>query len=190
MTFSTILQTPSWVFVFAIVAGTFTLGGFASQLKGMTLAPRRLRRSRVKTPKILLFVHPRCPNTIATVRQLRNILLHDKYEVSVRMIVICPPGCSESWFETPLLEEARRIEDLEVILDYGGVLSKRYGALTSGMLLVYNERNNLVFQGGITPTLGHEGECSGKRSLEQSLTGKTPDEKHAAVFGCPLFESS
>jgi hypothetical protein len=58
------------------------------------------------------------------------------------------------------------------------------------MLLVYNERNNLVFQGGIIPTLGHEGECTGKRSLEQSLAGKIPDEKQAAVFGCQLFERS
>ena len=182
---STFLITTS---LFVITA-TF-LTGLTSPIKGMNFAPRRLRGRTSKSPSILLFVHPRCPHSIATVRQLRNILLRENYEINIRLSVLCPPDCRDDWYETSLLEEARRIQGIQVVLDYGGTLTKRYGALTSGMLLFYNDRNQLVFQGGITPTLGHEGDCPGRHSLEQALAGETPKQAQSQVFGCQLFERS
>ena len=102
------------------------------------------------------------------------------------MIVLCPQGADENWYETVLINEARRIDELEIVLDLGGGLARRYGTDTSGTLLAYNERNTLKFQGGITPTAGHEGDCAGKRAIESILAGKEPTFASAPVHGLTL----
>lgn len=187
MTISTSLIFAISLSIIGLVSGTFMRRSRTSQSKSVNSAPRRLRSRKRNIPNLILFVHPRCPDTMATVRQLRNTLFNNKKQVSVRMVVLCPRGCSDSWYETPLLEEANRIPGLEIVLDYGGVLTKKYGVISSGTMLVYDQKSLLTFQGGITPASGHEGKCPGQRSLEQSLAGQLPDARQTLVFGCQLF---
>ena len=170
-----------------LVAISFLLGDSTKRRLGMGTAPRRLRRCKKDIPHLLLFVHPRCKETLATVRQLRYGLFRCQREVSLRMIVICPKGTSETWYETFLIREARQIDSLEIVLDYGGSLTRRYGAMKSGTLLIYGNDRRLAFQGGITPMAGHEGDCQGIRAMEKILAGQHPEHRLTPVHGCQLL---
>ena len=67
--------------------------------------------------------------------------------------------------------------------------TKRFGALTSGQVLVYDEDGDLVFRGGLTSARGHEGESVGNRALVSfALDPPRSNEVPASseVFGCSL----
>jgi hypothetical protein len=76
-----------------------------------------------------------------------------------------------------------------MVRDRGGVEAKRFGARTSGEVLLYSAVGRLLFFGGITGSRGHEGDNYGLTSLASFLTA-TPSESAVTagspVFGCAL----
>jgi len=73
-----------------------------------------------------------------------------------------------------------------VDFDGGGAEAKRFGAETSGAVVLYDRAGRLVFHGGITAARGHEGDSFGQQRIAALLTGARADRTDAPVFGCAL----
>ena len=126
-------------------------------------------------PTLLLFAHPRCACTRATMRELERLLARakDKPEVT---IVLAPGG-----------EAPGSVPGARVFRDDGDE-ARRFGAHTSGQVLVYGRDGRLTFSGGITPSRGHEGDSRGADLALRALTPNTTpaSDSSADVFGCGI----
>ena len=73
-----------------------------------------------------------------------------------------------------------------MVHDASGVEAARFGAGTSGAVLLYSSDGTLLFAGGITPARGHQGDSFGRQRLLALLDGAAADRRDAPVFGCAL----
>jgi hypothetical protein len=133
-----------------------------------------------------MFAHPRCPCTRASLGELEKIMARCQGAVDARVVFLQPAGQSEDWCQTDLWRSAAGIPGVRVVPDVGGALARRFHAATSGQTLVYNDRGELLFSGGITLARGHAGDNPGASAIEACLAGQTPECREAPVFGCPI----
>jgi hypothetical protein len=138
-------------------------------------------------PTLLVFIHPRCPCTRATVSELARLVARVPDAFALRAVFVCPPGTEPRWAETFTWHEAGRIPGVERILDQDGVLARAFDARVSGGTLLYDVDGALLFEGGITGSRGHEGANLGRLTLEEIGLGRHPDVSPTPVFGCPLL---
>jgi hypothetical protein len=73
-------------------------------------------------------------------------------------------------------------------VDIDGIAAKRFGAATSGHVIVYDPSGSLVFEGGITAGRGHQGDNTGQIAIIDIVEGRIPTVNHMPVFGCEIFE--
>ena len=143
------------------------------------------------TTTVLAFVHPRCVCTRATVKQLLNTLeAHPGAEliVSVFTPMNVPTQDRTTWEGSEYVKLIQaELPRAKIVVDQGGVQAWRFGALTSGTILVYDPEGNEIFRGGITDRRGGEGDNAGLQQLAKILTGEQIAQAHPTpVFGCPL----
>lgn len=145
----------------------------------------RLQRATDRAT-LVLFAHPRCACTQASVSELARLMarLHDR--VAVRVSVVRPAGTSAGFEDTELLARASAIPGATVTVDEGGVEAERFHARTSGHVVVYDASGRRLFSGGITSARGHEGESFGGKRIASLLTTGVADRDDAPVFGCAL----
>jgi hypothetical protein len=138
--------------------------------------------------RLLMFVHPKCPCSKASVGELAEIATRESGKVAVDVVFVKLPGTNEDWSKTGLREQAAAIPGVRLI-DDDGTLARRLGAETSGYVVLYNAGGKLLFSGGITRSRGHEGDNSGRQAICALLNGKSEGFTGAKtpVFGCPLF---
>jgi hypothetical protein len=134
---------------------------------------------------LLLLLHPRCPCGRASVAELERLMARHAGELDAYLLLAAPDG-AEDWLRTDVAAAAARIPGAVVLTDPSGREAARFGAITSGQVLVYAADGGLVFSGGITPARGHVGQSLGGEALETWLsTGAVPDPS-APVFGCSM----
>jgi hypothetical protein len=133
-------------------------------------------------PTLLMFVHPDCPCSRASLRELESIAAAPAGRLSVRVLIDRSSGTGD---EGPLRHLAARIPGALVVADDGREAA-RFGARTSGLVVAYDARGALLFRGGITSSRGHEGDSLGRRRLLALLAGRPADRRDAPVFGCAL----
>lgn len=139
-------------------------------------------------PTLVVFAHPRCPCTRATIGELAMIVAHCNERVDVRVLFFKPKGLSAGWEKTDLWSSAAAIPGVEVISDEDGSEAKTFHANTSGYSLLYEPDGQLVFSGGITGSRGHSGDNAGRSSIESLLmNGQSDQNQQTFVFGCPLL---
>lgn len=136
-------------------------------------------------PAVVLFVHPNCPCSRASMQELAAAL--DGRESRATVIVVFqsyagridPAG-------TALWEQAAQIPGVVRIIDQDGATARRFGARTSGQVLAYGSNGRLLFSGGITPARGESGACVGSAAISEVISGG--DRKHPVtpVYGCAL----
>ncbi|HXT23008.1 MAG TPA: RedB protein [Thermoanaerobaculia bacterium] len=138
--------------------------------------------------QLLLFAHPHCPCTRASVAELARLMgrFHDRLDA--RVLVVQPPGAGDGWADSALRERASAIPGVRVSIDGDGVEARRFGAIASGTVLVYDASGRLLFHGGITASRGHEGQSFGQQRIASLLTTGKADSDQAPVFGCVLFD--
>lgn len=136
--------------------------------------------------KVLLFYHPKCPCTLATIRNLNR--LSSQFSSHVRIVAFAyqPQGEPNSWIESQTTRILRSNELTEVFVDPDGKTSKSFGALTSGHLLVYDRDNLLAFSGGITHLRGHEGDSCASSEFVRCVRGRNTEATRWPVFGCAI----
>jgi hypothetical protein len=139
---------------------------------------------------LLLFLHPKCPCSKATLTELDRVLTSLKVS-SVRLpqIVVVstiPETADKSWLETTTTQSAQLLPNAELYVDQGGHEAARFGATTSGFVLVFDEAGARTFAGGITEARGHEGSNIGSDRLADVLRGDTSHSHEIPAFGCRL----
>jgi hypothetical protein len=88
------------------------------------------------------------------------------------------------------MREAARIPGVMVAVDEDGLESERFGARTSGQVMLYGADGRLLFKGGLTAFRGHMGDSAGfQRILSLVRSGKA-DQATSAVFGCRLSDKA
>lgn len=138
---------------------------------------------------LILFLHPRCPCSRASVRELDRLLASESRCVSATVVFTCPPGSTPDFHLGPLWESVVRIPHIQVVVDSEGSLARSHGAATSGHAFLYDATGILAFEGGITSSRGHEGDNAFASQLKSCLREPTSSSSliSTPVFGCPLF---
>ncbi|XZE20540.1 hypothetical protein SH449x_000415 [Pirellulaceae bacterium SH449] len=160
-----------------------------------------------RTPHLLVFVHPFCPCTRATLMNL-------DYAVSSKNLKVTIVQLSSIRFEnihTPLakIEEVTHGRGWDLVFDTDGAEARKFGVATSGECLLFAPSGQLVFSGGVTAMRGHigrnkplsslmahidslEGDLLQRRLQPALLNTFTVDQSKEKIdifptFGCPLF---
>ncbi|MGD9684555.1 MAG: RedB protein [Candidatus Obscuribacterales bacterium] len=138
---------------------------------------------------LLVFIHPMCPCSRASLGELEKIMAKCGDKLSTTVIFLRPDREGGNWQKSDLLGTATRIPGVGILMDRNGRASHRFGALTSGFAVLYDCQGRLRFCGGITGSRGHMGDNLGSRTIQDIATGRENATKASnPVFGCPLFE--
>ena len=148
----------------------------------------RIKRDE-RQPTLVVFAHPHCPCTRATIQELSKLMTEVRGRLSARVLFVKPAGFSGDWAETDLWKNAAAIPGVEVALDDEGGEATLFGAETSGSTLLFDAGGTLRFRGGITASRGHEGDNAGRRSIIDFVTKDAAEREETFVFGCPLKNS-
>jgi len=140
-------------------------------------------------PTLVVFAHPRCPCTKATLSQIERLQASARRGFAVRFAFYEPVGAGADWRDTALWRRAAMMPDSLAVPDPGGGLALACGAMTSGTVGLYGPDGAVRFWGGVTPSRGHEGESVGLAALREILRGEDPGRRTADVFGCSILGS-
>lgn len=138
-------------------------------------------------PTLVMFAHPHCPCTDASVGELARLMARLEGRVQAYVVFVRPKEAGGTWDDTDLRRNAEAIPGVEVIVDADGAEARRFGAETSGHTLLFGVDGRLLFSGGITASRGHAGENVGESAIVAIATNHTPARTQTRVFGCALI---
>jgi hypothetical protein len=141
-------------------------------------------------PTLVLFLHPRCPCSRASVEELAAILTAAPGAAAVHVALYRPGNAPPEWAKTDVWSWVSKFPGVSVRFDPDAIEARRFGAATSGHALLFDRRGRLEFSGGITGVRGHEGINPGRQAVIDILHSKGPALAAAPVFGCPIFSES
>lgn len=139
-------------------------------------------------PTLVMFLHPQCSCSRASIAELGVLLARIRTQVSVQLLVYRPSGAPPGWEYTDLWESASRIPGVRLASDEDGAEAVVFGAFSSGATLLYAEDGRLLFNGGVTGARGHEGDSAALDALAAAIDHEGPDVPQTPVFGCLLRE--
>lgn len=138
--------------------------------------------------KLLVFVHPFCPCSTATLAELARILTRQSArapQLEATILFVRPKGAT-GWQPGHLWDTARELPGAHVMWDEDGQEAQRFGARTSGEVFLYDSRGDLLFHGGITGSRGHAGDNYAADQSILALNSGRPARSAHLVFGCAL----
>jgi hypothetical protein len=97
-----------------------------------------------------------------------------------------PETADTSWSDTDTMALAKKLDGARVFVDRDGVEAARFGATTSGTVMLFDASGIRLYAGGITGSRGHEGANAGRDCLEQLLRGSSHAARQIPTFGCRL----
>ena len=136
---------------------------------------------------LLMFVHPHCPCTRASLEELALLMTHCRENLTAQVLFLWPGKFSEDWVKSDLWKSASRIPGVKIVLDDEGEDAKRFGTMTSGQVLLYDKNGRLLFNGGITESRGHSGDNPGRSAIESLVLKGSVGKRQTPVFGCSLM---
>jgi hypothetical protein len=137
-------------------------------------------------PALLLFAHPQCPCTRASLDELIALMTRTRGLASVYVVFSTPADASETWTHSASWNYAASIPDVRIVLDRDAREAHRFGVLASGHVLLYGSGGELLFNGGITPARGRVGDNAGRDAISALLTGQRAPRSRSSIFGCLL----
>jgi hypothetical protein len=137
-------------------------------------------------PTLVMFMHPRCPCSSASLAEFERMIPQLSEPTMLVVMFVKPASAPEGWENTGLCQRARELPGVTVMIDEGGREAKRFGARTSGQVVVYSATGELTFQGGITAGRGHEGANAGQQGALESARGGQSCCSKSEVYGCQL----
>jgi hypothetical protein len=136
---------------------------------------------------MLLVAHPHCPCTRASIAELARLVSRLGDRVSAHVLVQRPGDFAPGWERTEVWAAAERIPGVTLHLDVDGAEAARFGAATSGQVLLYDSSGRRRFSGGLTSSRGHVGESIGHQEIAAIVEGRAQAEATSRVFGCALW---
>lgn len=137
---------------------------------------------------LVIFAHPECPCTRASLAELRELLSQTGRSVDT-WIQFRRPGMRPAEAQaTGLWRTAAGIPGVTLALDRDGNEIRTFGVSVSGQALLYDPAGRLVFNGGLTAARGREGANAGIEAMRRLLRGETvaSGPVRTPVFGCSL----
>jgi hypothetical protein len=193
----------SAVWLIAVASGLWALMNYTNRPgeQGHPLATwpeaSGVARSAIK-PTMILFAHPKCPCTEATLEELSLLMNRCGGNLDCHVLFFQPSQEDASWSKTNLWDDAAAIRGVSVAVDPDARIASQFGVRTSGHALLYDADGNLIFEGGITASRGHRGDNPGRNALLSLVgddrgapVGSQSIQRQVAtcstcVFGCPL----
>jgi hypothetical protein len=140
-----------------------------------------------KRDTLIMFAHPQCPCTRASVEELNHLLALGHDRVAVQVWFFKPAGFPLDWTQSGLWRSAAAIPGVTVHEDSDGRQARSFGAATSGYVVLYDPHGQLLFKGGITGSRGHAGDNAGESAVVSILAGQAPSLRQTPVYGCSLL---
>ena len=140
-------------------------------------------RPATDRPTLVMLAHPECPCTRASLEELAVIRARAGDRLDLRVLFVEVAGAetrSATW------RLAERIPGAQVAADPGGRAVERFGAVSSGTVVVYSPSGRLLFSGGVTARRGHAGDNMGRAAVLAIARGRKPAVSRAPGFGCAL----
>jgi hypothetical protein len=137
-------------------------------------------------PTLLMFVRPDCPCTRASLGELAMLVSKRGGRLHAYVVMQRPARFRDRLEETEYWQRALSLPGVRVVADEHGAETRRFGAGTSGDVLLYDAAGTLIFHGGITGARGHSGDNAGRDRVAVLLQGGNVPSPESAVFGCDL----
>ena len=138
-------------------------------------------------PTLLMMVHPHCPSSRASVIELSLLLAQVQGRVNANVLFVRPLGVPENWEKSELWVSVAKMAGVKLSVDHDGIEARRFGSSTSGHVMLYDPKGQLLFSGGITALRGHSGENAGRSAMVALLIQGHAAKDQTPVFGCPLI---
>lgn len=182
------------VWLVTVTAGLAALWAYAERPGPSATAPASWPAAATvpapaEKPALVMFLHPQCACSEATVGELALLMAHAQGRVAVYVFVYRPADSGPEWARTGLWHAAEAIPGVKVTDDVDAKEARTFGARVSGQVLLYDRHRRLLFNGGITAARGHSGDNPGRSALLALLNGATPATTRTPVFGCFLFSA-
>ncbi|MCW5893331.1 MAG: RedB protein [bacterium] len=143
-------------------------------------AASRLTRDPARATLVLL-AHPGCPCTRTTLDELEDLLARLPRPPHAFVVALAAATPPDGWTSDALRARAATIPGVTVVQDVDGAEARRFGAQTSGQVLVYDAAGALRFCGGLTPARGHASDRPARATLAARLASPTATPLHAPV---------
>jgi hypothetical protein len=177
-----------------VVAGMATLWVYASTpgpaARADSTWPSGAFARDARRPTLVMFLHPQCACSRASVAELARLMAHAQGRARVYAFVSRPGETTPGSERTDLWQSAAEIPGVEVLSDDNDAQSAAFGAAVSGQTLLYDPEGRLIFSGGITAARGHAGDNAGRSAILALLTGGEATVTTTPVFGCFLRSES
>src|SRR5208282_2963125 len=122
-----------------------------------------------------------------SLEELNRLLAQCRGQVAAHVVFFKPEIFSNDWVQTDLWRSAKAIPGVTVHEDSDGTQARRFGAETSGYVLLYDINGQLLFKGGITGSRGHAGDNAGENAVSSLLAGQAVSLRQTPVYGCSLL---
>jgi len=135
---------------------------------------------------LLMFVHPNCPCTRASIAQLLQVVDRMPPAERPETIFVSRPAAVKDWRSEWLTSMAAAVPGSTIVRDENAVEASRFGAAASGHVLLYGPDGSLRFDGGVTMGRGHQGDNDASDALAARLADARRAPAQTAVFGCSI----
>jgi len=111
------------VWIVAVVVGWSVLTRYSNQASPRTTAPDLVIPAEVSQSapyRLLMFVHPRCPCSVASLRELARVMSRCPREVDATIHFYRPETAGDDWVHGNLWDSAMAIPGVRAAIDPGG----------------------------------------------------------------------
>jgi len=174
-----------------VTAGFVALHAYKATAGAIPAAATRVPKAMLaeQNPRgltLVMFAHPKCPCTRASLDELAVILARNPTLIPAQVVFAKPLGSDDLWLQDRLVRKAQQMTGVHVKWDEAQQLATQLDVSTSGHVLIYNRAGDVLFSGGITNLRGHAGWSSGHSAILAVADKKAPALPSTPVFGCGL----
>jgi len=137
-------------------------------------------------PELVVFAHPHCPCTRASLNELAQIAARCGERLAIRVYVEDLGDPARRAEQSASWTLASSIPGARVELDRESRVARAFEARTSGQAFLIDARGEIAFTGGLTRARGHEGESAGSRAVLELALGRASEVLGTPVYGCAL----
>lgn len=143
-------------------------------------------------PTLVLFLHPKCPCSRATVAELERlpVLVPGEALPDICVVASAPRAIGDLWWSSSFLDQSARLPNAHLVRDSGGVETALFGARISGTVLLFDAAGKRLYAGGVTMARGHAGDNVGLQAVTDLLQDHRASVSSIPPLGCEMVRES